>query len=157
MDRFVVGTSLQVRSTSGLLFGLIDTMGAVNSGAITPLLRTSGSACCPWAQVSHYVEGPTRSNERRHDTRCYLAKLVPDCPGYLPVSNPAHCGGLRGVSPRRLGGKLARDHPQQCGTFHADGPYDLLRLLRCDLRCSLSPSAPEGRSGTTGACLWSQV
>ena len=35
-------------------------------------------------------------------------------------------------------------------TFHVDRPYDLLRLLRCDLRCSLSPSAPEGRSGTTG-------
>jgi hypothetical protein len=42
-------------------------------------------------------------------------------------------------------------------TFHVDRPYDLLRLLRCDLRCSLSPSAPEGRSGTTGAYLWSQV
>ena len=28
MDPFVVGTSLQVRATSGLLFGLIDTMGA---------------------------------------------------------------------------------------------------------------------------------
>ena len=69
MDLFVVGTSLQVRATSGLLFGLIDTMGAVDSGAITPLLRTSGSACCPWAQVSHYVEGPTMSNKRRHDTR----------------------------------------------------------------------------------------
>ena len=69
VDLFVVGTSLQVRATSGLLFGLIDTMGAVDSGAITPLLRTSGSACCPWAQVSHYVEGPTVSNKRRHDTR----------------------------------------------------------------------------------------
>ena len=51
---------------------------------------------------------------------------------------------------------LATIH-SKCGTFHADGPYDLLRLLRCDLRCSLSPSAPEGRSGTTGAYLWSQV
>jgi hypothetical protein len=30
-----------VRATSGLLFGLIDTMGSVDSGAITPLLRTS--------------------------------------------------------------------------------------------------------------------
>ena len=69
MDLFVVGTSLQVRATSGLLFGLIDTMGAVDSGAITPLLRTSGSSCCPWAQVNHYIDGPTRSNERRHDTR----------------------------------------------------------------------------------------
>lgn len=48
MDLFVVGTSLQVRATSGLLFGLIDTMGAVDSGAITPLLLTSVSACCPW-------------------------------------------------------------------------------------------------------------
>ena len=38
MDLFVVGTSLQVRATSGLLFGLIDTMGAVDSGAITPHL-----------------------------------------------------------------------------------------------------------------------
>ena len=80
VDLFVVGTSLQVRATSGLLFGLIDTMGAVDSGAITPLLRTSGSACCPWAQVSHYVEGPTRRNERRHVTRCYIAKLVQGCP-----------------------------------------------------------------------------
>ena len=80
MDRFVVGTSLQVRATSGLLFGLIDTMCAVDSGAIMPLLRTSGSACCPWAQVSHYVEGPTRRNERRHVTRCYIAKLVQGCP-----------------------------------------------------------------------------
>ena len=51
---------------------------------------------------------------------------------------------------------LATEHGKR-GTFHADGPYDLLRLLRCDLRCSLSPSAPEGRSGTTGAYLWSQV
>ena len=56
MELFVVGTSLQVRVTSGLPFGLTDTMGAVDSGAITPLLRTSGSACCPWAQVSHYVK-----------------------------------------------------------------------------------------------------
>ena len=80
MELFVVGTSLQVRVTSGLPFGLTDTMGAVDSGAITPLLRTSGSACCPWAQVSHYVEGPTRSNERRHVTRCYIAKLVQGCP-----------------------------------------------------------------------------
>jgi hypothetical protein len=48
MDLFVVGSSLQVRATRGLLFGLIDTMSAVDSGAITPLLRTSGSACCPW-------------------------------------------------------------------------------------------------------------
>ena len=69
MELFVVGTSLQVRVTSGLPFGLTDTMGAVDSGAITPLLRTSGSACCPWAQVSHYIDGPTRSDERRHDTR----------------------------------------------------------------------------------------
>ena len=45
----------RVRATSGLLFGLIDTMGAVDSGAITPLLRTSGSSCCPWAQVNHYT------------------------------------------------------------------------------------------------------
>ena len=80
MDLFVVGTSLQVRATSGLLFGLIDTMGAVDSGAITPLLRTSGSSCCPWAQVNHYIDGPTRSNERRHVTRCYIAKLVQGCP-----------------------------------------------------------------------------
>ena len=60
---------------------------------------------------------------------------------------------LRGVtnSPRRLGENvLATEHGER-GTFHADGPYDLLRLLRCDLRCSLSPSAPEGRSGITGA------
>ena len=55
---------IKVRATSGLPFGLTDTMGAVDSGAISPLLRTSGSACCPWAQVSHHVEGPTRSNER---------------------------------------------------------------------------------------------
>ena len=48
VDPFVVGASLQARATSGLLFGLIDTIGAVDSGAITPLLRTSGSACCPW-------------------------------------------------------------------------------------------------------------
>ena len=48
MDLFVVGSSLQVRATRGLLFGLIDTMSAVDSGAITSLLRTSGSACCPW-------------------------------------------------------------------------------------------------------------
>ena len=81
MELFVVGTSLQVRVTSGLPFGLTDTMGAVDSGAITPLLRTSGSACCPWAQVSHYVEGPTRSNERRHVTQCHRAKLVPGCAG----------------------------------------------------------------------------
>ena len=51
---------------------------------------------------------------------------------------------------------LATIH-SKCGTFHADGPYDLLRLLRCDLRFSFSPSAPKGRSGTTGAYLWSQV
>ena len=58
---------------------------------------------------------------------------------------------LRGVTPRRLGENvLATEHGER-GTFHADGPYDLLRLLRCDLRCSLSPSAPEGRSGITGA------
>ena len=69
VDLFVVGTSLQVRATSRLLLVLIDTMGAVDSGAITPLLRTSGSSCCPWAQVNHYIDGPTRSNERRHDTR----------------------------------------------------------------------------------------
>ena len=60
MDLFVVGSSLQVRATRGLLFGLIDTMSAVDSGAITPLLRTSGSACCPWAQVNHHVDGLTR-------------------------------------------------------------------------------------------------
>ena len=69
MDLLVVGSSLQVRATRGLLFGLIDTMSAVDSGAITPLLRTSGSACCPWAQVNHHVDGLTRSNERRHVTR----------------------------------------------------------------------------------------
>ena len=73
------------------------------------------------------------------------------------VSKPAQRSVLRGVTPRRLGENvLAAEHGRR-GTFHADGPYDLLRLLRCDPRCSLSPSAPEGRSGTTGAYLWSQV
>ena len=156
MDLFVVGSSLQVRATRGLLFGLIDTMSAVDSGAITPLLRTSGLACCPWAQVNHYVEGSTKSDKRPSITSYHNARPYTYLHQGWRHSNPAQRSVLRGVTPRRLGENvLATEHGKR-GTFHADGPYDLLRLLRCDLRCSLSPSAPEGRSGT-GAYLWSQV
>ena len=71
----------------------------------------------------------------------------------IPLRNPCYGVLLPVVLAKNL---LATIH-SKCGTFHADGPYDLLRLLRCDLRCSFSPSAPKGRSGTTGAYLWSQV
>ena len=47
---------------------------AVDSGAITPLLRTSGSACCPWAQVNYYVEGPTKSDKRPSITSYHNAR-----------------------------------------------------------------------------------
>ena len=49
-------------------------MSAVGSGAITPLLRTSGLACCPWAQVNHYVEGSTKSDKRPSITSYHNAR-----------------------------------------------------------------------------------
>ena len=83
--------------------------------------------------------------------RCRVAQS--SCRFRIPRTMPCYEVYLPVVLAKNL---LATIH-SKCGTFHADGPYDLLRLLRCDLRCSLSPSAPEGHSGTTGAYLWSQV
>ena len=40
----------------------------------------------------------------------------------MPDSNPAQKSVLRGVTPRRLGEKLARDHPQQVAHFTPTGP-----------------------------------
>ena len=53
--------------------------------------------------------------------------------GSCRIRIPRQEAVLRGVTPRRLGENvLATEHGER-GTFHADGPYDLLRLLRCDL------------------------
>ena len=56
---------------------------AVDSGAITPLLRTTGSACCPWAQVNHYVlkvllgvmNGDMIHDDTERD-RCYVVLVL---------------------------------------------------------------------------------
>ena len=71
----------------------------------------------------------------------------------IQLRNPCYGVLLPVVLAKNL---LATEHGKR-GTHFTPTPYDLLRLLRCDLRCSISPSAPEGRSGTTGAYLWSQV
>ena len=115
MDLFVVGSSLQVRATRGLLFGLIDTMSAVDSGAITPLLRTSGLACCPWAQVNHYVEGSTKSDKRPSITSYHNARPYT----YL------HQGWRRSICRR-----CARPAAARPETSRLDTPYPVsVRLI----------------------------